>query len=77
MKRRLSLAVSLIGNSRIVFFDEPTTGALLLLVLSRACCVLFHALCLVGSSRLRDTNALAMGNCRIGPCISAPCVANP
>eukprot|EP01128_Nolandella_sp_AFSM9_P010418 TRINITY_DN7197_c0_g1_i1.p1 TRINITY_DN7197_c0_g1~~TRINITY_DN7197_c0_g1_i1.p1 ORF type:complete len:1837 (-),score=357.54 TRINITY_DN7197_c0_g1_i1:66-5192(-) len=26
MKRRLSLAISLCGNSRIIFLDEPTTG---------------------------------------------------
>lgn len=26
MKRRLSVAISAIGNPRIIFFDEPTTG---------------------------------------------------
>jgi ABC-type multidrug transport system ATPase subunit len=26
MKRRLSVAFSAIGNPRIIFFDEPTTG---------------------------------------------------
>ena len=26
MKRRLSVAISLVGNPRIVFLDEPTTG---------------------------------------------------
>ena len=26
MKRRLSVAISLIGNPKIVFLDEPTTG---------------------------------------------------
>lgn len=26
MKRRLSVAISCIGNPRIIFFDEPTTG---------------------------------------------------
>jgi ABC-2 type transport system ATP-binding protein len=26
MKRRLSVAISLVGNPKIVFLDEPTTG---------------------------------------------------
>lgn len=26
MKRRLTVAISIIGNPRIIFFDEPTTG---------------------------------------------------
>jgi len=26
MKRRLSVAISSIGNPKIIFFDEPTTG---------------------------------------------------
>jgi ATP-binding cassette subfamily A (ABC1) protein 5 len=26
MKRRLSVGISLVGNPRIVFLDEPTTG---------------------------------------------------
>jgi ABC-type multidrug transport system ATPase subunit len=26
MKRRLSIAIALVGDSRIVFMDEPTTG---------------------------------------------------
>ena len=26
MRRRLSIAISTIGNPRIIFFDEPTTG---------------------------------------------------
>ena len=26
MKRRLSVAISAIGNPRVIFFDEPTTG---------------------------------------------------
>jgi ABC-type multidrug transport system ATPase subunit len=26
MKRRLSVAISSIGNPRIIFLDEPTTG---------------------------------------------------
>jgi len=26
MKRRLSVAISAIGNPKILFFDEPTTG---------------------------------------------------
>ena len=26
MRRRLSVAISAIGNPRIIFFDEPTTG---------------------------------------------------
>jgi ABC-type multidrug transport system ATPase subunit len=26
MKRRLSVAISLVGTPRIVFLDEPTTG---------------------------------------------------
>lgn len=26
MKRRLSVAISVIGNPRIIFMDEPTTG---------------------------------------------------
>ena len=26
MKRRLSVAISAIGNPKIIFFDEPTTG---------------------------------------------------
>lgn len=26
MKRRLSVAISLIGNPKVIFFDEPTTG---------------------------------------------------
>lgn len=26
MKRRLSVAISAIGNPRIIFLDEPTTG---------------------------------------------------
>lgn len=26
MKRRLSIALSLIGNPKVIFFDEPTTG---------------------------------------------------
>ena len=26
MKRRLSIAISCIGNPKIIFFDEPTTG---------------------------------------------------
>lgn len=30
MKRRLSIAISLIGHSEIVFLDEPTTGNKLL-----------------------------------------------
>jgi len=26
MKRRLSVAISAIGNPKVIFFDEPTTG---------------------------------------------------
>lgn len=26
MKRRLSVAISLVGDPRVVFLDEPTTG---------------------------------------------------
>jgi ABC-type multidrug transport system ATPase subunit len=26
MKRRLSVAISVIGNPKIIFLDEPTTG---------------------------------------------------
>jgi ABC-type multidrug transport system ATPase subunit len=26
MKRRLSVAIALVGNPSVVFFDEPTTG---------------------------------------------------
>ena len=26
MKRRLSIAISSIGNPKVIFFDEPTTG---------------------------------------------------
>ena len=26
MKRRLSVAIALVGNPRIIFLDEPTTG---------------------------------------------------
>jgi len=26
MKRRISLAISAIGNPKIIFMDEPTTG---------------------------------------------------
>jgi ABC-2 type transport system ATP-binding protein len=29
MKRRLSVAVSLVGNPEVVYLDEPTTGVLM------------------------------------------------
>ena len=40
MKRRLSVAIALLGSPRVVYLDEPTTGALVYSMLAYFWCVL-------------------------------------
>jgi ABC-type multidrug transport system ATPase subunit len=41
-KRRLSIAIALLGDPRVVFLDEPTTGLVLLFLISKTSSVFIY-----------------------------------